>query len=214
MDGAWRKATKQVRSEASAQRIVGVAMRLLATTRFEDLTIAQVARTANISIGGLYARFADKEALVHAVDEQLMEEFTSLLRQRLDPARLRGKTLPEVVRTYVSLMLAQFRARRGILRQVVIRARASNDARFVARLRAFNREAHARLTAALCAFGGIRHRDPAQAVAFAAMFVSAAAREAVLFGDRRLNLARPSGRKLLDELCRAFTAYLTLGNET
>jgi hypothetical protein len=53
---------------------------------------------------------------------------------------------------------------------------------------------------------GLGHPDPE--AAFGVMFVSAAAREAVLFGDRRLNLSPVRGCQLVRELVRAYCAYL------
>lgn len=209
MTDAWRNKALQARSRATERRIVAATLELLESTGYDDLAVARIAAKAKVSVGGLYARFADKQALMHAIDEHLLAVMEDTVRRAMAPERLAGKDLAAVVRAYVGAMVRFFAAHRGVVREVVLRARARPDEAFTARLRAFNDLAHGLLCERLAAAGGIRHARPDAAAAFGALFVSAAAREVVLFGGRRLNLARPSLAELERELCRAYVAYLT-----
>jgi len=204
----WRTPAKQDRSHASERRLVDAALQMLETVDAEDLSMAAVAKRAGMSVGGLYARFADKAALVNAVDERLLQEMSEVLRSTMSETRLLGLSSSEVVRVYVRMMLRYFASRRGVLRQVAVKVRTSDEPDRVQRWREFNQEAHGRLARSLIERGGIHHEEPEAAIAFGILFVSAAAREAVLFGDRKLNLSTVRGRKLAAELCRAFLAYL------
>jgi AcrR family transcriptional regulator len=209
MVAPWRTDALQSRSRSTERRILAAATELIGKHGFADLPVAAIARRARISIGGLYARYANKDALVHAVDEVLIAEFDAALAAAMDPTALAGHDVAGVVEAYVGAMVAAFAARADLMRQVVLRARSSGDPRFTERVRAFNLRAHGALAAQLLARRRhIAHPDPEAAVAFGVMFVSAAAREAVLFGSRRLNLASVHGRQLVRELVRAYCAYL------
>lgn len=209
MSTTWRTEARQDRSRATEQRILAAATQLIGKHGFEALPVATIAKKARVSIGGLYARYADKLALVHAVDERLLEEFDATLTSAMDPATLAGLDVAGVIEAYIAAMVGCFARRRDLLRQVVLRARSTGDPQFTERVRAFNQRAHAALCAQLLARRRkLRHPDPEAAAAFGVMFVSAAAREAVLFGSRRLNLASVHGRRLVHELVRAYCAYL------
>ena len=205
----WRTEARQERSQATQRRIVAAAAELLGKHGFEALPVAAVARRARVSIGGLYARFADKQALVHAVDEWMVEELDAELAATMDPVRLADRDVAGVIEAYVVAMVGFFARRRDLLREIVLRARSSGDPRFLERVRAFNRRAHGSLcTQLLERRRDLGHPDPETATAFGVMFVSAAAREVVLFGDRALNLSSVHGRQLVRELVRAYCAYV------
>lgn len=209
MTTTWRTTARQARSRATDRRIVAAARALIGKHGFEALPVAAIARRARVSIGGLYARYRDKLALVHAVDEQLLAEFEAAFATAMDPERLAGRDVAFVIEAYVVAMVDCFARHRDLLRQVVLRARCTDDARFSERIRDFNERAHGALCAQLMMRRrAIAHPDPEAAAAFGVMFVSAAAREAVLFGDRRLNRSSVHGRQLVRELVRAYCAYL------
>lgn len=209
MSTSWRTVARQDRSRATERRIVVAASDLIGKHGFEALPITAIARRAKVSVGGLYARYRDKLALVHAVDERLAAEFERVLATAMAPQRLAGLDVAGVIAAYVGAMVGYFARHRDLLRQVVLRARSTGDPRFTERIRAFNERAHGALCAQLLARRrSISHPDPAAAAAFGVLFVSAAAREAVLFGDRKLNRSSVRGQQLVRELVRAYCAYL------
>ena len=164
---------------------------------------------ASFEPGGLYARFADKLALVHAVDEQLVRQFETALGRAMAPPALADLDCSGVIRAYVTAMVRYFTRHRALLRHVVLRARGSGDPAFSRRVRALNRFAHGRIGDELRRRRHeITHPDPAAAAAFGVMLVSAAARECVLFGNRRLGGTALRGPRLVDELVRSYCAYL------
>lgn len=209
MTQRWKTPARQERSLETERRIVDAAAALLETHRYDELSIAAVAKAARVSVGGLYARFCDKQALVHAVDERLVEEMDRAVVRALAPNRIAALDVEGVVRSYVQVMVRFFSRRRGLVRQVVLRARSSEDRAFTERIAAFNDRAHGALTTAVLARRDqFTHEDPEAAVPFAILFASAAAREACLFAEQRLNLSSARGRALVEELVRAFCAYL------
>jgi AcrR family transcriptional regulator len=65
------KMPRQQRSSDSLERILKTAETLIRTKGYEALTVAEVVRRSNTSIGTFYARFRDKTALLHAVQERV-----------------------------------------------------------------------------------------------------------------------------------------------
>lgn len=209
MHTPWRTIARQDRSRATDRRIVAAASELIGKHGFEDLPVTAIARRARVSVGGLYARYRDKLALIQAVDEHLSAAFETAIATAMAPERLAGRDVAGVIEVYVGTMVDYFARHRSLLRQVVLRARGTGDADFTARIRAFNERAHGALCAELLQRqGAIRHPDPEMAAGFGVMLVSAAAREAVLFGDKKLNRSSVRGRQLVRELVRVYCAYL------
>ncbi len=171
--------------------------------------MADLARKAKVSVGGFYARFKNKDALLHALDEHMIDRMLATICRAMDPSRLDGASSSDVVEAYVRAMVAFFAKNRQIVRQIVIKARTTDDAAFVERLQAFNVAAHRIFSDRLLERGAAAGHDvPQAAIEFAMMMVSATAREAVLFGERKLNLSTVRGKQLVAELVRAFDAYL------
>jgi AcrR family transcriptional regulator len=73
-------APRQRRSLESHERLVQAAERLMATTGSSQFTLADVCRESGLSVGGIYRRFEDKDALIRAVQQRLNarmeQEFT------------------------------------------------------------------------------------------------------------------------------------------
>ncbi|MBK8096438.1 MAG: TetR/AcrR family transcriptional regulator [Planctomycetes bacterium] len=209
MPTTWRHAPRQSRSAATERRLVVAATRLLARRGYERLAISEVARAARTSVGGLYARFADKQALLHAIDEDLIQRMTALVDQAMAEDALRTADVAQVIAAYVTMMVKAFARHRPLLREISLRARQSGDPAFATRVRSFNDHAHGLLTERLLQRrAAIRHPRPEEAIAFGVLMVSAAAREVVLFGDPPLSPGTLRGRRLMHELTTAYCAYL------
>jgi AcrR family transcriptional regulator len=177
--------------------------------RFEMVSVAAIARRAGVSVGGFYARFPGKEALLHAFDEYLVEIALRTVRETMAPSRWVDAGVAEVVEGYISMAAEFFAQHRGVLKQVAARARMGDDAVFLARVQVFNRVSHVHLHGLLMdRRDQITHPDPEQAADFGVMFVSAALREMILFGERKLNLSALAGQELVRELTRAYCSYL------
>ena len=209
----WLHPPKQDRSQETTDRILAAAVQMFAEERFETVAVGDLAACAGVSVGGFYARFKNKDALMHAVDEHLVDEMLRVVRRAMDEDRLRGANLAGVVETYVRTMVGFLVRHRSLARQVTVRARTTEDAGFVARMQAFNAEAHGLFSRRLLERGDeIRCADPERSIEFAIMMISAGAREAVLFGERKMNLSTVRGRALVEALVRAFLAYLGAAN--
>lgn len=61
------KQTLQSRSEQTLQRILKACDELISQKSFEQISMQEIAKTAGVSVGNLYNRFEDKDALVDYV---------------------------------------------------------------------------------------------------------------------------------------------------
>ena len=199
----------QERSRRTAERITAAALALLERKSFAEMTVAEIARKAGVSVGGFYARFPSKQALLQYFDATIVEGILASAERELDSRRLAGTSARGVVTTYIRLAVQKFRRHRPVLQQVALRSRTSTDPHFRERVHAANAFLHGRFRALLEERRGeIRHPDPRTAIDLGLTFVSAAMREYVLFAEFRPDFAALSDARLVRELSDAFCAYL------
>jgi AcrR family transcriptional regulator len=68
------KPPQQKRSRASLERVLVASIELLEERGFDGFTVAEVSKRAGVSVGAIYARFENKEALLRAVHRRAMVE--------------------------------------------------------------------------------------------------------------------------------------------
>ena len=202
---------KQARSLQTAERITAAALELLERKSFAEMAVAEIARRAGVSVGGFYARFPSKDALLQYFDVTVVEGILATAREELDGDRLRGRGAREVVEIYVRMAVDFFRRHRRVLQQVALRSRTSRDPAFRERIREANRFLHGRFRALLQERRKeIDHPDPKVAIDVGLTFISATMREYTLFAEFRPDFAPVSDAKLVRELTSAFCAYLRI----
>jgi AcrR family transcriptional regulator len=175
--------------------------------------VAEIARKARVSVGGFYARFPSKAALLQYFDAAIVEGILARADRELDPERLAAADARAVVTAYVRLAVRTFRRHRVVLQQVALRSRTSADAAFQERVRAANAFLHGRFRLLLeQRRGEIGHPDPRAAIDLGLTFVSGAMREYVLFAEFRPDFAPLGDARLVRELADAFCAYLRIAD--
>jgi AcrR family transcriptional regulator len=97
------KAPCQQRSRDSQERILRAAESLIKSKGFEALTTAEVVRRSRTSIGTLYARFGDKTALLHAVQDRVQSREEAAMRTELAKVDWSSLTLEESVRRLLQI---------------------------------------------------------------------------------------------------------------
>jgi AcrR family transcriptional regulator len=184
-------------------------MELLGERRFEEASVAEIARRARSSVGAFYARFEGKEALLAYLNERLFEEGQKLWDEFLAPERWEGQDASAIVEAVVARLVERRRANRGVLRALSLYARSHPEPTFTARAHAMNRHVHEKLGELLLQRRAeIAHPSPEQAIAFGLLFVDGATREAILFGEAARLPGKPTDAALARELSAAWLAYL------
>ena len=200
----------QQRSRDTHDAIVLAFRQALATTPYDRITVADIAGAASTSVGGFYARFSSKEALLLPLIEEMLTEFETKLVATLDDVDRKNGDLGEMVGAYVKAMLVAFRKHGRVIQQVFRSATGDVAAAVGERVHAFNQVVHEQFrTRAWARRKEIRHRSPRAAIEIALFMGSATAREAVNGGNWRSYTVQPDDATVAREITTALLAYLT-----
>ena len=207
LDLRWVRPPQQARSQETLDRILDAAEALVTQKGFEDTPVAEIAQRAGSSVGAFYARFQDKDALLHALYERYYEQAIATADAALDPARWEGARIAEILDAVVRFLTAIYREQCGLIRAFVIRNHSG--ASFQARRERLSHYVSERLSALLLARQDeISHPDPELAAAFGLSLVFSTLESVILFGELRSGRLALSDDDLATELARAYLAYL------
>jgi len=203
----WRKRALQTRSLKTEHSLAHAARDLMSDKSYPDISVAEVAEQAGVSIGGFYARFKSKKALLHLADL----EFLNSARHAFDvavPENMEG-SLREIVRAFIHVMVHEFERHRGAILASMRYVSEEDESDFRSRADEFNDHVHGRMRRLLTnRASDIRHSQPDLAINMAIFFASAAAREAVLRNALHAYPVRVDLPGLVDELARSAEMYL------
>jgi AcrR family transcriptional regulator len=203
----WIRPARQARSQQTLERLLDSAEALIAEKGFEDVPVAEIASRAGFSVGAFYARFRDKAALLHCLQDRFVAEARATADTALAPERWREASIADIAGELVAFLVEIHRERAGILREILVRAHAHPqiDAR------------KQRLITHICELlrplllerrSEITHPQPALAADFAFRLVLGVLKEAILFGGPGAHGIPSSDASLAEELTRAFLGYL------
>jgi len=116
----WIREPQQQRSKASLQRVLVAAEELFGKQGFDRTSVAQIAAEAKCAVGTVYARFKDKESLLHVLHQRLCEQAVSTARRGLGelPSTM---TLDQVARTIIGFLLHVYAQRPKLIWAIYFR---------------------------------------------------------------------------------------------
>jgi AcrR family transcriptional regulator len=200
---------QQERSRRTELAIASALSTLLREKQFADISVADIAERAGVSVGGFYARFPSKDSLLALVELEILEEFNATAATALDPARFASSGLAAITLAYAQLLVANFRARGPEIVQILRYTRKGSDTE--RRLREFNIGVHDRMRALLNThIDEICGPDPARTINLGLFFAAATAREAVLTRNLQVYPVSVTDQELADEIGHALYLYLTV----
>ena len=198
---------QQRRSRESLERVLKAGERVLTDKGYEGFTIGEVSRRAKVSIGSVYGRFDNKDALIRAIHLRMMERLTG---PEEDFAADPGDDLATVVVQGVHALADSMDRERRLLRVFMVRgavdpsiARPGSEASR-ATGRAFK-------SAVLVRREEIGHRDPDLAADIAFRMVYDVLARQVMHGPTFESDRMVGWSELVDELVVAVLAYLRAG---
>lgn len=195
---------QQTRSIETYNRLLDAAEDLLLMTSFDDMTIADVASNAHVTIGAFYARFRDKEALLHQLEQRMNEDFLTLNQENAED--LEHVTFDGMVLSHHRRLISVYRRRRGIARALVLRSH--RDGALKRRIERLNQRNLPVFARAIRKHARLSHPHPDRAIRFALVAVRSICREVVLFRESWPGSAPVSDDELARELTRQFISYL------
>ncbi len=178
----FHRPPRQLRSRETLDRILDSAEQVLNEKAFTEATLAEIMRHAGVTVGAFYRRFADKDALLHHLDERIFAELHRRADETLDPARWEGRSARDVITEFTRQGVEFYRGRRGLMRSLFLRART--DPVLQASALEVNRHIIDRLRTVLMPHrGSMSHPDPHRGIEIGFMMTVGSMRELIVFGE-------------------------------
>jgi AcrR family transcriptional regulator len=203
---------RQARSRETLSRLLDAAEAVLARHGLEAATVPAIAEKARASVGAVYRRFPDKDALLRAVCERFLDRVDALNESALrKPELSAGVPAAVLARRAVQGVIAGYRMKAGMLRALHLFVAQHPDPSFRKRIEEQSARTLDRLVETFRpVFGQIRHPDPELALRAGLLAVTLAMRQLVLSGKPLHASLRVPEASLDSELQRMFLRYLGL----
>jgi AcrR family transcriptional regulator len=203
----WVRPPRQTRSQETLERLLDSAEEVFSERGFEAATVAEIVRRAKSSVGAMYARFTDKDALLSCLHERFCEEAIATSDVALDVERWRGATIADIFAQVFPFLVEVYQQKSGLIRAFIIRA--SSDAEFTESGMSLYRHIAEQLTKLLLARREqIAHPNPALAVDFGLRLVFDMLDQSALFLGTLRTVKPLSSQQIAQELVRVFVSYL------
>ncbi len=203
---------KQARSKRTRAAILAAARALIAEAGVVSLSIADLAARVGLTKGSFYARFRDKEALLDALLQEMMQENRAELATFLERLQEADTSLAQIVRACVPVALRLSSERAALLRLLALEHRGSERARrrilqvieeLTAPIRALFHERRQELS----------HPDPDVAAGMFVVLLYGLLDWGLLAREASTLIVPPSDTALVQEMTRALVGYLGLEEE-
>src|ERR1700761_298267 len=110
----WSLPATQARSRATRERLLEAAEAVFAAKGYDGAKISDIAEEAGVSVGAVYFRFKDKDALFFAIAESFIESARAGLGALLTGAA--NMEREAVIRMFVTATAQSFQTHRGLFR--------------------------------------------------------------------------------------------------
>jgi AcrR family transcriptional regulator len=201
------RATKQARSERTLQRILDAAEALILEKGLPDVSVPDIVARAGSSVGGFYARFRDKNALLHALEERFFARLSDRVEQLAEPGHWGDADLAAIAAGLVAELVHTIERERSLIEAIIFRSasdRAFRNDGLAFRQRVSERVSHLLLLHA----DEIGHPEPRVAIDLGIQAAFAMMIQHVVFGGTAAGGRRLDDARLERELCRLCLGYL------
>jgi AcrR family transcriptional regulator len=203
----------QQRSQETTEHLLEAAEELLRQGGADAATLRAIAERAGVSLGIVYRRFPDKDAILRAVYTRFFERFGATNTRSLSSDRFQRASLAEVAHTLVTGIAEGYRRHARLVRALLLYARSHPSSEFRERAAAHNART---LTVLQGIFDRhrpeITHPRPEVAVPFAISSAAALLQVRIVFNDTAAEPALPFA-ELVAEATRLVVSYLTAVRE-
>jgi len=177
---------QQARSHNTLERILSSSTELISEQSYDDISISDIANRANISVGGFYSRFENKDALLAELLTRLGHETQSKITEALS-TDWSNTSLYDLTLFIVLNNARLYEKYRGALKAIYLKTRvlpdpANDGVRF-----AYNDKIVAQLeTLLLVKAEQIPHPQPGEVIRIAIACMTSMLRDAIVFRDTSL----------------------------
>src|SRR5258707_10246781 len=123
----WVRPPLQARSQQTLDRLLDAAEALVSQRGFDDTPVAEIARRAGSSVGSFYSRFADKDALLGALNERFLAQAVATADAALHPPRWQRTTIEEIAAAVVRFLVPIHPEQRRLPRAIAPRLRVDPE---------------------------------------------------------------------------------------
>jgi AcrR family transcriptional regulator len=198
----------QQRSQATTEHLLEAAEELLAEGGADAATLRAIADRAGVSLGIVYRRFPDKDAILRAVYAGFFARLSSTNARSLASDRFQRASLAEVSRIVVTGIAEGYRRHAPLLRALLLYARSHPSPDFRQRAAEHNTRTFVVLQQIFDAHRDeMTHPHPEIAVPFAISAAASLLQVRLLFNDTAAEPALPFA-ELIDEATRLVLGYL------
>jgi AcrR family transcriptional regulator len=198
----------QQRSRDTTEHLLESAQELLKEGGADAATLRAIAERAGVSLGIVYRRFPDKDAILRAVYTRFFERFGATNTRSLSSDRFQRASLAEVAHTLVTGIAEGYRRHARLVRALLLYARSHPSSEFRERAAAHNART---LTALQGIFdrhrAEITHPRPEVAVPFAISSAASLLQARIVFNDTAPEPELPFA-ELVEEATRLVVSYL------
>lgn len=200
---------RQARSRETLTRLLDAAEAVLSEGGLNAATVPAIAQRAGVSVGAVYRRFPDKDGLLRAVHERVVQRYREMNEARTQPEAFAGATLEQIVSATVRGMVQVYRERRLLMQAMLQYTETHTDPEFRARAAETNTAALAHFVRIIASKGSqVRHPNPEAAARFALVTLGLVLRGVVLADHAPPGLSLADDFRLEDELTRMVLGYL------
>lgn len=161
-------APQQERSRRTLEKLLAATTDMLEQHGLAGATIPRIAERAGVSVGSVYRRFEDKDALFKAAFLDLIERAADANQRNLRPEVFAGMSLEAITGVLVRAMVRQFRTQPGLLRALDHFLQHQPDQVFRGRALGLIAENYGRIAGILLICRDrMTHLDPERATLFA-----------------------------------------------
>ena len=186
MDNLDLREPRQSRSKQTLERIMASGAALIAEQSYDEVTIAEIAGRAQISVGGFYSRFKNKEALFSTLKKNFAQETQNRLAAALTED-WSSTSLYDLLFLIVSSNAELYEKYRGVLTVVHLRTHSLHRPEDDSARTAYNRDIVTKLeTLLLLKREQVLHRQPKVAIRTAIACMTSMLKDAIVFNDTSL----------------------------
>jgi len=203
------KSPRQKRSRESLERLLEAAEEQIRLHGVEGLTVSGVVNSIGLSVGAFYARFPDKTALLHAVQDRFHSRLEPRIREQMIAEVGPCPTLAEAVDAAVEVLIRNVVGERERELSRGFMSLSVADPVLRARGELVNRRRRETFSEILLAHSEeIGHPDPGLAISVAYGMYAAVIRGRLVFGPEHELYYDIDTATLYRELKKALTLYL------
>jgi AcrR family transcriptional regulator len=200
----------QNRGKLTLERLLDAAEQMLDFVGLEGATVPAIAAAAGVSVGNVYKRFPDKDALLRAVYERFFTDLLAANEFALDPAKWTDVPTIELLTTVVAEMVDGYRSRKSLIRALLLYAETHPDSQFREHAEKLRLESLQLFEVLLRGRrSDIGHAHPDRAIRFVVVLIGHALQSSVVSETGTRDLLS-SGSETAGELAKIIVGYLRI----